>query len=170
MIYMDIETTGLDGTKYEIIEIYMLKEDAEGNKIGEMHYYFKPSKPLDLIIIEKTKLTDAFLSDKPKFEDHISDIVNFISNETLVGHNIISFDLRFLNDNLSKYRHKTLNNKTFDTMVMAREIDNARQYAKGYKLIDLANRYGIKLDESKLHGAKYDTLITKELYNILIKQ
>ncbi|MGL5640061.1 MAG: 3'-5' exonuclease [Mycoplasmoidaceae bacterium] len=170
MIYMDIETTGLDGTKYEIIEIYMLKEDANGSKIGEMHYYFKPSKPLDLIITEITNLTDNFLSDKPKFEDHINDIVNFISNETLVGHNINSFDLKFLNDNLSKYNHRTLNNKTIDTMVMAREIDNARQYEKGYKLSDLANRYNIKLDESKLHGAKYDTFITKELYKVLIKK
>lgn len=167
MIYMDIETTGFDGTKFEIIEIYMLKEDASGNKIDEMHYFFKPSKPLDLKIIEITKLTDDFLKDKPKFKDHINDIVNFISNETLVGHNIVSFDLRFLNDNLSQYNCKTLNNKTIDTMVMAREVDNVGKYTKGYKLIDLATKYNIKFDNSKLHGAKYDTLITKEIYEFL---
>ncbi|MGL5246445.1 MAG: 3'-5' exonuclease [Mycoplasmoidaceae bacterium] len=170
MIYMDIETTGFDGIKHEIIEIYMLKEDLNGNKIDEMHYYFKPSKPLDLKIIEVTKLTDALLSDKPKFEAHITDIVNFISNETLVGHNINNFDLRFLNDNLSKHKHKTLNNKTIDTMSMAREIDNVSKYEKGYRLIDLANRYNIEFDPNKLHGAKYDTLIAKELYKVLIKK
>ncbi|MGL4616659.1 MAG: 3'-5' exonuclease [Mycoplasmoidaceae bacterium] len=170
MIYMDIETTGLDGIKHEVIEIYMLKEDESGNKIDEMHFYFKPSKPLEPIIIEKTKLTDIFLSDKPKFENHINDIVNFISNEILVGHNINAFDLRFLNDNLSKYKHKTLNNKTIDTMVIAREVDNVNRYAKGYRLIDLAKKYNIKIDESKLHGAKYDTTVTKELYKVLIKQ
>ena len=60
MIYMDIETTGFDGTKFEIIGIYMLNEDAVGNKIDEMHYFFKPSKPLDLRIIAITKLTDDF--------------------------------------------------------------------------------------------------------------
>lgn len=167
MIYMDIETTGFDGTKHEIIEIYMLKEDESGNKIDEMHFYFKPSKPLDLEIINFTKLTDDFLSDKPKFEDHINDIVNFISNETLIGHNIISFDLKFLNDNLAKFNNEILKNKTIDTMVLAREIDNVSQYVKGYRLIDLAIKYNIKFDLDKFHGAKYDTLITKEIYKIL---
>ena len=82
----------------------MVKEDADGNKSDEMHYFFRPSKTLDLKIIEITKLSDDYIKDRPNFKDHINDIVNFISNETLVGHNIVSFDLRFLNDNLSQYR------------------------------------------------------------------
>ena len=56
MIYMDIETTGFDGTKFEIIEIYMLKEDADGNKIDEMHYFFKPTKTSYFIVTEITTM------------------------------------------------------------------------------------------------------------------
>ena len=56
MIYMDIETTEFDGAKFEIIGIYMLKEDADGDKIDEMHYSFKPSKTLKYSLLYYVKI------------------------------------------------------------------------------------------------------------------
>ena len=164
MIYIDLETTGFDGKKDDIIEIYLLKEDENEKFISELHYYLKPNCKLSPIILEITKLTDQFLSDKPEFNSIAQEIIDFIGDEILIGHNIDSFDYKFLNNNLTKNGFKALRNKTIDTIVLARKIDNASKYTSGYKLKDLCLRYQVEFDNNKLHGAKYDVLLTKKLY------
>lgn len=167
MIYIDLETTGFDGKQNDIIEIYLLKEDDNGSIIGELHYYLKPDSQLPLKIIELTKLTDQFLNDKPKFREVAQEIIDFIGDDILVGHNIDSFDSKFLNNNLLKNGFKQIKNKTIDTIILARKIDNATKYTKGYKLRDLCLKYQIEFDSDKLHGAKYDVIVTRELYKKL---
>jgi DNA polymerase-3 subunit epsilon len=173
-IYFDLETTGFDGIKHDIIEIYMLKEATNGEILDNLHIYFNPQKPLPSSIIEITSLTDKFLLDKPNFKSQVDKIINFIGeDDILIGHNAKSFDIVFLNDQFKKHNILNKEEKVFqlknnieDTMIMAREIDNVDKYTKGYKLVDLAKRFKLKIDEKKFHGAKYDVEITRELYKI----
>lgn len=167
MIYIDLETTGFDGKKEDIIEIYLLKENDNGEIVDELHYYLKPNSQLSWKIIELTKLTDQFLNDKPKFNTVAQEIINFIGTETLVGHNINSFDCKFLNNNLLKNGFNSIKNKTIDTIILARNIDNVSKYTKGYKLSDLCLKYQIAFEGNQLHGARYDVMLTRELYKKL---
>ncbi|MGL4252211.1 MAG: 3'-5' exonuclease [Metamycoplasmataceae bacterium] len=166
-VYFDLETTGFDPIKNEIIEIYLIKENNDGNLIDTYHTYFNPGIKLPNDIKQITKITDEMLEDKQTFREKALEIINFIGDNILIGHNIDSFDLPFLNGSLTKNNFKILHNKTYDTMKMARKKDNAHTYAKGYKLIDLAIKYNLDFDTEKLHGAKYDTEITRKIFHIL---
>ncbi len=173
-IYFDLETTGFDGLQDDLIEIYAIKESSEGQFIDDIHIYFNPGKPLPNIIIEITKITDEMLMDKSSFTSQVNTILNFINpDDILIGHNAKKFDLPFLNKQFLKHNIKNkngivqLNNEVIDTMILAREIDKVSQFTKGYKLIDLANRFDFNIDSTKLHGAKYDVEITKMLFLFL---
>ncbi|MGL5733193.1 MAG: 3'-5' exonuclease, partial [Metamycoplasmataceae bacterium] len=131
------------------------------------HAYFNPGIKLPIEIKRITKITDKMLKDKKSFKEHALEIIDFIGDGTLIGHNIDSFDLPFLNGTLSKNNFEILQNKTYDTMKIAREKDKAHTYAKGYKLIDLAIKYNLNIDTKKFHGAKYDTEITRKIFHIL---
>ncbi len=174
-IYFDLETTGFHGLTDDLIEIYMIKESPTGQILGDVHIYLNPGIPLPQHIINITKITNEMLADKSRFTDQFMTLVDFISpTDILIGHNAISFDLVFLNNQFKKHNIQDPSGNIFqfcnvveDTMVMARAIDKVDKYTKGYKLIDLANKFNFDIDESKFHGAKYDVEITKELYKIL---
>lgn len=163
-IYIDLETTGFDGLIEDIIEIFLLKENEDGKEISQLHLFLNPKNKLSNFIINLTKITNEILLDKPKLKDVGAEIINFIGDGVLIGHNINSFDLPFLNQNLKRNGFKKIQNQTIDTIEMARKIDNVGKYVKGYKLIDLCLKYQIEVDDKKLHGAKYDVLLTKKLY------
>ncbi|MGL5205505.1 MAG: 3'-5' exonuclease [Metamycoplasmataceae bacterium] len=166
-IYFDLETTGFNPIEDEIIEIYLIKEDRSGNIVDTYHAYFNPGIKLSNEIKEITKITDEILKDKKSFREHAIKIIDFIGDDILIGHNIDAFDLPFLNGSLSKNHFPILQNKTYDTMKMARKRDKVSAYAKGYKLIDLAIKYNLNFNANKLHGAKYDTEITRRIFHIL---
>jgi DNA polymerase-3 subunit alpha (Gram-positive type) len=166
-IYFDLETTGFNGSQDDLIEIYAIKEAHDGTILGDIHLYFNPGVSLPSRIVEITKITDAMLRDKPSFISQAKNIIDFIDpNDILVGHNAISFDLPFLNNQFKKHnlnKDVQFTNDVIDTMVLARQLDNVGPFTKGYKLIDLANKFKFEIDEDKFHGAKYDVEITKLL-------
>jgi DNA polymerase-3 subunit alpha (Gram-positive type) len=170
-IYFDLETTGFDGLKDDLIEIYAIKESPTGEILGDIHLYFNPGISLPVRIVEITKITDAMLKNKPNFISQVDTILDFIEPEDiLVGHNALRFDLPFLNQQFIKHNIRNsiqLTNEVIDTMIMARKQDNVGPFTKGYKLIDLANKFNFKINEAKFHGAKYDVEITKILLKAL---
>lgn len=107
---LDLETTGLNPTYEEIIEIGLLKvrdnkiidsftslarpetvyiDDDDGNIIGE--YY------IDDFIIELTGITNEMLAEDPTLKENFKEILEFIDNDVIVGHNV-NFDINFLYD------------------------------------------------------------------------
>lgn len=169
LVYFDLETTGFSAKNDKIIEIFLIKEDENFNIIDTLHLYFNPEIKLPFRIIEITKITDRMLWDKNLFREKAQEIIDFIGDCTLVGHNIDKFDLPFLNTQFYQNGFKVLNNKTLDTMIMARKKDGVSSLAKGYKLIDLADKNNLNFNQSKLHGAKYDTEITRKIFHLLIR-
>ena len=174
IIYFDLETTGFNGLKDDLIEIYAIKESSDGQFIDDIHIYFNPGQPLPDIITKITKITDEMLIEKPTFVSQVDKILNFINpNDILIGHNAKNFDLPFLNNQFLKHNIRNehgmiqLKNEVIDTMILARKIDKVNHFKKGYKLIDLANRFRFNIDTNKLHGAKYDVQITKILFQHL---
>lgn len=149
---LDLETTGLNPTYDEIIEVGMLKvrdnkiidsftslvrpettyieDDDDGNIICE---YF-----IDDFIIELTGITNEMLAQAPTLKEISNEVLEFIGRDVIVGHNV-NFDINFLYDFMAANFNNELNNDYWDLMKLSRRI------LKGidrHRLIDLADYLG----------------------------
>lgn len=98
-LFLDFETTGLDTTKDEPIQIGLLLIDAQGNTVNTYSSLIKPShrsEELKTIVTYLTNKQLKDLTDAPSIESIFPDIIPFLQENTvLIGHNI-SFDLAIL--------------------------------------------------------------------------
>ena len=96
----DTETTGLSKNSVmriekqpHIIELFGLTLDHELNEVGIWQSLFSQNKPLEPIIVKITGITDALLSDAPKFFHKAEELKEHIeSHDRVVGHNL-TFDM-----------------------------------------------------------------------------
>ena len=97
-VIFDIETTGLDSSYDEIIEIGAIR--IENNKVvSQFQSLVKPNIEIDDYITELTGITNDMLIDAPKIEDVLPQFMEFVGSEILIGHNV-NFDINFIYDNL----------------------------------------------------------------------
>lgn len=160
----DIETTGLDSKYDEIIEIGALK--IRNNKIiDQFSFLIKPSSPIDEFITKLTGITNEMVSDAPNINEILPKFLEFIGDDTLIGHNI-NFDINFVYDNLINNNYeKGLSNDFIDTLRLGRKI---LKDLKHHKLKDLAEYYEIDIDGS--HRSLKDCEITNEIFKNLKSQ
>lgn len=95
---LDIETTGFDPLKDEILEVgfAFFTISSSGIKIiEEWTQVFKPIKEVAPKILGLTGIKAAELENAPKFAEFQNFIQEKIGNATIVGHNVI-FDIKFL--------------------------------------------------------------------------
>lgn len=163
-IVFDIETTGLDASYDEIIEIGALK--IKNNEIvDKFTSLIKPKYPIDEFITELTGITNEMVKDAPLINEVLPRFLDFIGDEILVGHNI-NFDINFVYDNLIKIgSDKLLSNNYVDTLRLARRI---LRNLKHHRLSDLAEYYNI--DGTGAHRSLKDCEITNQILNLLEEQ
>jgi len=159
-IIFDIETTGLDSSYDEIIEIGAIR--IENNKVvSKFQSLVKPNIEIDDYISELTGITNDMVKDAPKIEDVLPQFMEFVGNEILIGHNV-NFDINFIYDNLYINNYKVLKNDFIDTMRLARKLLPELPH---HRLIDLADYFNI--DFSNNHRALRDCEITLSIYENL---
>lgn len=159
---IDLETTGLSPQHDDIIEIAAIK--VIDNKIVKTYQQLvNPGYEIDKYITELTGITNEMLSSAPKFENVINEILDFISNDIIVGHNV-NFDINFLYDNILMYKNKSLSNDYIDTMRFARKLCKELNH---HRLIDLTQHFNIDVQE--YHRALSDCKSTYLIYNELKK-
>ena len=159
-IIFDIETTGLDSSYDEIIEIGAIR--IENNKVvSKFQSLVKPNIEIDDYISELTGITNDMVKDAPKIEDVLPQFMEFVGNEILIGHNV-NFDINFIYDNLYRNNYKVLKNDFIDTMRLARKLLPELPH---HRLIDLADYFNI--DFSNNHRALRDCEITLSIYENL---
>src|SRR5262245_18794798 len=106
-IVLDTETTGLDPAKgHRLTEIGCLEVINRRLTGRKFHTYLNPERDIDPGVMEITGSTNAFLQDKPKFNEVAEDLLTFLheDNTELVIHNA-PFDLGFLNSELALFSH-----------------------------------------------------------------
>ncbi len=98
-IGLDFETTGLDFTKDEPIQIGIVEIDHTGQIINEFSSLLKPTKDLNelkTIVWFITGISVDDIANAPTPQDILPNIKQFFTDNTiLIGHNI-KFDLEFL--------------------------------------------------------------------------
>ena len=95
IVIYDLETTGLDKSKDQIIQIALIKYDWNTKKIVESkNYYVQPvgnySIPIGAYMVHH--ITADFLKDKPHFKEIANDVYEFFEGCDIVTYNGCSFD------------------------------------------------------------------------------
>lgn len=163
-IVLDTETTGLSWEKgNRIVEVGCI-ELIERRPTGrQFQRYFNPGREMEPGAQEVTGLTLDFLSDKPRFETVLDELLDFIRGAELIIHNA-SFDVGFLNHELSlagaHYGRLEHHASVLDTLAMARE----RFPGQRNSLDALCKRLGVDNGHRKLHGALLDAELLAEVY------
>jgi len=155
-VVFDVETTGLDSSKDEIIEIGACK--IVNGKICEVFSTFvKPSKKIPSEITELTGIDEQMVKDAPTINYVLPDFYKFCYNSTIVAHNA-SFDMGFVYAVARKFSYK-FDNQIIDTLELSRQKIKG---LRNYKLGTLADYFNVSLKNA--HRAVHDATATAKIF------
>ena len=92
IVFLDIESTGLNLTKDRIVEIGLLKINTDHSQERKI-WRFNPEIPIPEEITAIIGIRDEDVADKPFFKNLARELQNFIGSADLAGFNIFKFDL-----------------------------------------------------------------------------
>ncbi len=160
-VVFDLETTGLNPQKDEIIEIGAVKF-KEGEIIDEFSSFIKPKSKIPQKITKITGITEDMVSEAPSQNKVLSQFYDFIGDNVLVAHNA-GFDYGFLRSHLLHCNLTLKNYSVLDTLGLSRALCSD---LKNHKLDTLADHFNINLENH--HRALDDTKATLEIFRNLI--
>lgn len=160
-IVFDTETTGLSPANGDrMVEIGCIELINRVETGREFHAYCNPERSMDPAAQAVHGLSDAFLSDKPLFEDIVEDLLDFLGDSPLVAHNA-KFDFSFLNHELGACGRLHISmGRMVDTLGLAR----IRHPGAKHSLDALCSRYGIDRSHRIKHGALLDAQLLAQVY------
>ena len=145
---LDIETSGFDPLKNEILEVgFVLFEFVKGKvKIKEEYTrVFKPGKEVPANILGLTGITQEELDGADLFADHKEELQDKLKDAVIVGHNVI-FDIRFLEASGIKFSGEVV-----DTLDLVQFLLPTHH---SYNLENLMHYFGV--DHKDAHRALAD--------------
>jgi len=152
-VYIDIETTGLNPQRDEIIEIGALKI-LKGEINSTFSTLVEPDRKISFWATKINGITNEMVKGAPKFKDAAREFIEFVGDMIVVAHNA-KFDLSFLGRQIKESLNVEFSPKFIDTLKIAR---GAYPYAKSNSLKALSKR--LEVDYSGAHRALGDCHIT----------
>ncbi len=155
-VSFDVETTGLDPNRDEIIEIGAVRVDR-GEIVGEYAELVNPGRPIPGFITHLTGINDRDVAGAESIGTVIPTFLDFAEGYVLLGQNV-SFDISFLNARGMVYRGPYIDN-----------IDLARimlPHLYSYSLENLIDYFDIKTADR--HRAPDDAKATAEIFILLL--
>jgi DNA polymerase-3 subunit epsilon/ATP-dependent DNA helicase DinG len=157
-VSIDLETTGLKAGVDEIIEVGIAKFDLLGN-YQEFQTLVKPESRLTRFISDLTGLADKDLRDAPMFDEVRTEVMDFIGDLPIIGHNI-QFDIDFL-----KAQGIRTTNINFDTWELGALL---LPTAEKLNLASLAELLGVQTERS--HRALDDAICARDIFIVLYQR
>lgn len=151
-ISLDLETTGFDPAVDKIIEFGAIKFDMN-EQHESLTFLINPGVVLPQIVTHITNITNDDLKNAPSIDAKTKEIIAFIGDLPIVGHNI-QFDMNFLTHNLIE-----LKNKFYDTQQLAGIL---LPYMPSYSLEILTKK--LNLTHAEKHRALDDAVAAMELF------
>ena len=165
-VVLDTETTGISVKEgHRIVEIGCIEPDNLIPTKNRFHCYLNPERKVSEKALEVHGYTDEFLSEQKKFSDIGEQFLAFIKDKRLIIHNA-EFDLGHLNNELSIFGKKKINNEIVDTLILARD----KFPGSPVSLDALCKRYRIDNSIRTQHTALIDCDLLSKVYINLIDQ
>jgi len=180
-IVLDLETSGLNNDRDDVLEIYAGCYDQQGRLLDEMHYYIDNGIEISQEITDINGITNELIKEKGKEPLKVCQAwKQFPFNnkcQALVGHNLFLFDYMFLcnyiqrKNKVDKWKYPSFHTMK-DTMILSSEM--RKQNDKGYrgwmKLQVMCQWLGVEFKEDSAHSARYDVGKTAECFIKLLRK
>ncbi len=160
-VVFDLETTGVSPKKDEVIEISAVKVKG-GNVVDEFTTLVNPGCPIPDYASSVNGIYDYMVKDAPSFDKALGDFLEFIGDMVLVGHNIHTFDMKFICRDAKKYFGNYVGNDYIDTLPLARMVFPKLDH---HTLVDLADYYDIETEGA--HRALNDCRMNQAVFEKL---
>lgn len=182
-IFYDVETTGANPNKHSLHQVAGLIEVGE-QVVGGFNIYSRPhpKAAIEPEALKVCKVTEGEIMAYPAMKDAKTQFCRTIakyinkydksSKAYLVGFNNRDFDDKFLRMWFTlcddPYFGSWFWPDSRDTMVLASEyLESRRPSMPDFQLHTVAQTLGLEVNESKLHDASYDVLLTRQIYRIV---
>ena len=109
-------------------------------------------------------ITDQMVSEAPLIREAMTEFLRFVGEDILVGHNIQSFDMKFIYREVEELFQETVSNDFIDTLYMARKC---LPELKHHRLTDLAEHFGIS--SKGAHRALNDCVMNQKCFEEMAK-
>lgn len=162
-VLLDVETTGLDFNKNELLEIGLIKVEKD-SVIDERDYLLKPLGGIPKKIELLTGITEKEVNaNSIAIEQALKQTMEFIKGNVIIGYNV-NFDCMFLKKACDKHKVKCTIRKIKDVENLA--VQKLKD-VQDYKLETVANKLGIQTKQS--HRALDDCRLTLDVMKKLNK-
>lgn len=163
-VVFDLETTGISRVYDEVVEISAVKVRS-GKVVDEFSTLVNPGRHIPAGASQVNGITDQMVAYAPRFVKVLQEFLDFTEGYPLVGHNIASFDMKFICRDAEKYYGSVPVNDYIDTLPLARKhLPNLSHH----KLTDLASYYGLTTDGA--HRALNDCRMNQQVYECMVKE
>jgi len=165
-VVLDTETTGISIKEgHRIVEIGCIELENLIPTKNRFHCYLNPERKVSEKALEVHGYTDEFLATQKKFSDVGEQFLEFIKDKKLIIHNA-DFDLGHLNNELTIFGKKKIDNEIIDTLILARD----KFPGSPVSLDALCKRYRIDNSKRTQHTALIDCDLLAKVYINLIDQ
>ena len=162
-VVVDLETTGLDAERDEIVEVGAIKV-SDGCVVDTLSTVVRCKKALPQKIANLTGIKQLDIDAGAPISDAMRELIHFVRTYPLVMHNG-SFDMDFIDVALERLGIDSLENHCIDTLDMAKKLQGG---LSGYSLDDLCGLFGIEMRDR--HRALPDCFATRALYVRLLEE
>lgn len=157
----DLETTGISPNFDSVIEISAVKV-KDGKVVDEFTSLVNPLRPIPFGASQVNGITNDMVADAPVFETVLKNFIDFAGDMVLVGHNIHSFDMKFIYRDVKRYWDRTIDNDYIDTLYLSRAY---LPQLRHHTLSDLSMFYGIST--AGAHRALNDCRMNQQVFEKL---
>ena len=162
-VALDVETTGLSARNEKIIEIGLVRV-RNGVEVECYSTLIHPGREVSAHITQLTGITNKMLSTAPSIEDVLEDVLAFIGNDVIVGHNV-NFDIGFMQAACMEVLNVGFTNDFADTMRFSRRYF---QELPNHRLGTLVCSFCVEQDQA--HRALADAQATSRCYRFMCDQ
>jgi DNA polymerase-3 subunit epsilon len=162
-ICLDCEMTGLDLEQDRIIEVAVVKFTFD-EILEEYETLIDPECSIPQTSIDIHHITQEMVTGKPTIDKVIPRLLELINKHIVVGHGV-NFDLALISKAADRagIPHKLLNNRSFDTLRMARLYGESPTNS----LEQLRKHFNI--EEEGAHRAMSDVIVNVGVFKYLAK-
>lgn len=156
-VALDVETTGLSPHTDKMIEIGLVRV-RNGVERECYSQLIQPERWVSSHITALTGITNDMLSDAPVIKEILPDVLDFIGDDIIVGHNV-NFDIGFMHAACLNVLQSGFSNDFIDTMRLSRK--HFRDLPN-HRLSTLVCAFGV--DQGNAHRALADAKATTRCY------